>query len=1713
MPVRFSPSNKTVTAVSAPKRPPASSAVPAALPRFLRVEALTHEGRVAAPESQAEAAVPGPAQATAPGSHAAAAAPPAPPAPTGDDARRLPRFLQADVRAIAPALGLTGDSVPLAARPGLVAEAGSRAAAARGALWFDPAAIPSEARERRGLVAHELTHHAQARVTAAPAPTHVAEREARGAAEAARAGAPIPRPRAAIEPSAALGERGPVTLTLGEVEQRTLVESSLVHASLTIVDAVWNGDRFRLTLARANDEIQPHLTYEGSDIASATSMQWPSIELTSATAPLTPTLPRGDAATAPRADLTLSSTGFDPGSGPMIRVRSTVSVPRVNTPDGRQLVLALGAGLPEIILYDDLETEPAWTPASRMHSFTLHADQRSLDVRSVTVRSRDALPASVARELEAAMPSTLHLESLTTVAALEAASSELGALLASPEAGLSGASTMTILSREVTRRLGVARGHATAGTTNPDDALWKQGAADLLLAITEVGPRLQMLQGLSDPQAFLGGEETGTLAVEQVDQTKGFLATYLFVSVDGNRERTAGCRTIGLASFARLPFLIADLYLREGGAMERLERRERDLVFDVIQARGRSGGGGRAIDRVLGLTTSSSQARGADELRQITRTLRAALDRGDATVLSSLLTATVTAQRRAGLIALLAAYEQFRYFARELDTVIDDFLGLFSRGSQHNVAADYRDRFDRLLQRVEGSRPIEPAAADGAIASFTSIVGDPQFSTDVQAIQSRIESVAVMRLVGRIVAIVAVSAIGGAAVGAGAGAALSTAARAFALGGRATFVLTRGGALVAEAGTFTLLTRTGESLLIGGTPQRSFAADFGINLAMLGVLRLAGGAYSAAWTRAGTRAHPRIYTVGAYAVTGTTAHLFGELLHVMETGRPMTGDQRTIAVVQNLALLTVLHFGRFFQQRLETRVSRGVSSLLGSDAILRTRLAALEAARVDLVERVRGVSGRTDASREEIAGLLAEIDRQFNAELGLLQDAARFHHLPAGELQAAVGRHVRAVAELELRLAQEGAQSPLGIEASFRPAAPGIVEFAPEARALLEQFYAEQGGTLTREGERLVGELSGRRIHYIPRLEAAGATAGRTAHAAGLESALGDLAGRVDILESGALPGRSARVTVRNGRVVIEVGPRTTAEDIEGHLGTARGQLRYQGPLGRLRALTERMGTLLRLRPGQGTLGAEARREVAKLRELRARLLSLEGTTAREARRGEDADTARRLADVEAQLEYYERLVDSYERGRGYVAAFDTPASALSEMRERFPADRVTVSGDRVVLNGTLDVSYSALEAMDRALGGAPRASALEELVDLSRVLAEVGGDETRLSPTLQNRLALLRGAVVDLGVRPTTPPVVSTADPLLLGPGAPIAQRVEAALARAARIARAVPGSTDATTATALRDRLIALAERARTATSPADRAAAEAALVTEQTALTTLEAVNAEAVTQLRITEDLASLQELAVPENHPARLTPEDLAQMERWRNELLFYRGLGLPLDSATATEILRGIAALRARAARQQAADVARSEREGIAALGDRERTLYEDTRFLVNAVDARALGIRPGRYHPTDLDRLTSEQLEGLAGRLTGRDPATLEALRTDLRERAAKNRHRDRLVAARTFAGRGVDAAVREALRPLTAAERRAAQLGRDVWVSSAAEARELLDRLRVLLQPGPRGEAPSFHGPESHRGTGTAPDAVHINAEGYFNGQHVDVHIYFPP
>jgi hypothetical protein len=130
------------------------------------------------------------------------------------------------------------------------------------------------------------------------------------------------------------------------------------------------------------------------------------------------------------------------------------------------------------------------------------------------------------------------------------------------------------------------------------------------------------------------------------------------------------------------------------------------------------------------------------------------------------------------------------------------------------------------------------------------------------------------------------------------------------------------------------------------------------------------------------------------------------------------------------------------------------------------------------------------------------------------------------------------------------------------------------------------------------------------------------------------------------------------------VGRDAAPEHVRRHAQTIRELRRYEGVLGRIRALLSRVWQAITGHPAYGTRGFEARLEVTKLNailgELYARQLDIEAGAGRLA--GADADALAReheaitrdIAEIEGQLRGHEENLDSYEAGRGFVAAEST---------------------------------------------------------------------------------------------------------------------------------------------------------------------------------------------------------------------------------------------------------------------------------------------------------------------------------------------------------------------------------------------------------------------------------------------------------------------------
>lgn len=149
----------------------------------------------------------------------------------------------------------------------------------------------------------------------------------------------------------------------------------------------------------------------------------------------------------------------------------------------------------------------------------------------------------------------------------------------------------------------------------------------------------------------------------------------------------------------------------------------------------------------------------------------------------------------------------------------------------------------------------------------------------------------------------------------------------------------------------------------------------------------------------------------------------------------------------------------------------------------------------------------------------------------------------------------------------------------------------------------------------------------------------------------------IPIVGNPELRGKSAQVRYRDGEVVLEVGPETAARQVAYHVSSAKRLLAYRGPLGIVRKLMSRVLHLFGTLPGYGSHGFESRLEVKKLRAIEADIHGLRAQIEQGALIRENGvelnqhDLQLELLEVQEQLEFHERRLDSFEQGLGVVAA------------------------------------------------------------------------------------------------------------------------------------------------------------------------------------------------------------------------------------------------------------------------------------------------------------------------------------------------------------------------------------------------------------------------------------------------------------------------------
>jgi hypothetical protein len=204
-----------------------------------------------------------------------------------------------------------------------------------------------------------------------------------------------------------------------------------------------------------------------------------------------------------------------------------------------------------------------------------------------------------------------------------------------------------------------------------------------------------------------------------------------------------------------------------------------------------------------------------------------------------------------------------------------------------------------------------------------------------------------------------------------------------------------------------------------------------------------------------------------------------------------------------------------------------------------------------------------------------------------------------------------------------------------------------------------------------------------------------------LETALGELNGKVPLVQNPDLPGNEVRVRYGDkGGLRVEVGRTAQPEHVRRHVDTVKALRRYEGVTGRIFQLGSKISGLITGHPSYGQVGFEARLEVKKLRSIQAELEAGKAAIEAKADRltgdakvdldAESAAITREIAHIEGQLTRHEADLASYEPGRGWVAAENTEVKVPEAVAERARALRAKAEAAAPGVRGALDSAVVA---------------------------------------------------------------------------------------------------------------------------------------------------------------------------------------------------------------------------------------------------------------------------------------------------------------------------------------------------------------------------------------------------------------------------------------
>jgi hypothetical protein len=659
------------------------------------------------------------------------------------------------------------------------------------------------------------------------------------------------------------------------------------------------------------------------------------------------------------------------------------------------------------------------------------------------------------------------------------------------------ATNATGVDRALTRLRSVTRAATTAG--GKDSTVERQGrlrqiAARLNEYLVQITPKLAALASMEDPKNYLPNladrivksvhdcESAYVQALLAADTTDDNTETFDLAAQEADRQLT------------ELPHYIVWEYLQTDEGVPQLIRRikpEVEALNRLRQVTGKQPFSDQKAEDLLRLYLPGSTALNPTSLinqlmggfKNIREDFYKHQD-----VTEPLRDLVIHVQQVLGLIQGMQIFEQLDAYDQGLDNWINDIMeGTFWSNVQTQIR-QYKRRTADLLSRLAVGGPfdekVETQVRD-ALRDMASML-DPSFTAATDKAADRLHTIAIIRFVGKSIAITAVAALT-AGVASEYAAAYVTEQGAADLAGTAAFV--------AKVVTFTAVSRGGQNLLLDGGAQGSVVGDLVTNALMFGMLDKINNVFSALAKRV-PKAWKIPLGIGKFATGMIALQSFAEVETVFKGGTAF--KDFGASALQNLVMMVALEAGGFIAEPL---VKRLVAPAI--KARFEAAWRDLETSRADIHDRVLALS-RGTLKPEQVADLLRDIYLQWGAELRLLNEATQGKGkekpiLSDAEAKEILSKYQAKLAELELRLSKLNLELPVSLGAPpgmFRPLTRGLVGFSrdPKARDMIADMYQKvPGGSFKRstssafpdmwEGRLPNGELT----YYIP-LEA---TAGK----------------------------------------------------------------------------------------------------------------------------------------------------------------------------------------------------------------------------------------------------------------------------------------------------------------------------------------------------------------------------------------------------------------------------------------------------------------------------------------------------------------------------------------------------------------------------------------------------------------------------------------------